>query len=268
MGMNEWVVCTAKWLQFVIGFAMLFGSFMHLNDVLSGQDWCKVNPDDFDCVGDSLSWATAGNRVKDYNGMWRQTFTFAPSYFIDTWTPFFFGFLCIIQHIPSLQMKQLVASWARCLGLYLFACFWAIFGYAGNWGVFWGFITTLALCPILLYLAVVDQDVEQTQVDFTTYLAMVGLTNASEESDKNPNQPGGMEGNNTSANNNNYDNAPSYGNEPKMDCDIEPEQNNTYTAPPATGNPPVNAPPVPSREPPAFAPDVPVQVEPENNHYG
>jgi len=243
---QEMAVCFAKWMQMTIGIAILLGSFMHLNDKLSGEDWCDANKD-LNCIGDSLTWAKSGDRVADNNFTWRQTFTFAPSYFIDTWTPFFFGILVLTQHFPSLQVKALIASWGRCLGLYLFGCFWALFGYAGNWGVFWGFICTLVLCPILLYLAVVDGETEQTQVDFTQYLAMVGLTNASEKDEDNNQAATG------------YDDQPKYDNEPN---------NSTYSAPPATGS--VVAPPVPSRQPPSFAPDAPVQVEtePENNHYG
>jgi len=260
MGMQEWAVCGAKWLQFVIGLAILLGSFMHLNDQLSGQDWCDANKD-LKCIGDSLTWAKEGNRVEDNNFTWRQTFTFAPSYFIDTWTPFFFGFLVLSQHFPSLQVKSLVCSWGRCLGLYLFGCFWAIFGYAGNWGVFWGFICTLCLCPVLLYLAVVDGTPEQTQVDFTKYLAMIGLTHSGGDENMNSSldeQPGQNKG----APDQSYN--PSYNEQPNQGYAMDPEQNNTYTAPPATGSrvTDVQPPQVPVR-PPSYNPDMAVQVEPE-----
>merc|ERR1719317_388332 len=118
---------------------------------------------------------------------WRAAFTFAPSFFLDTWTPSFFGIGAFLQNFSSMRNDTIVGSWARCLAFYLFGAFWAVFGYAGNWGVFWGFFITLFLCPMLLALSFLDKENDNTQVDMIHYLAMLGLTNeAPEQKEDNP----------------------------------------------------------------------------------
>lgn len=178
----------ARWMQFVVACAILIGSFMHLDSKLGNSSWCDNKPDT-NCIGDSLSWRTGKKPVSDYNSKWRETFTFAPNVFADTWTPLFFGLLAMAQCFPSMRYDPITQSWARCMCFYLFGAFWALFGYSGNWGVFWGFIDTLCLCFPLLILTVIGDDDEGTQVNLTHYFARLGFTHENADPKNNEVRP-------------------------------------------------------------------------------
>jgi len=143
------------------------------------------------CVGSFLVWNEGNDPFEDANKSWRKTFSFQPSQLIDTWTPFFFGLLAIGQTIPSFQSKTFSGSWGRCLAFYLLAVFVAIFGYAGNWGVFWGFFAIMGICPVLVYLSIFDNfeaEHESTQVNLTTYLAMCKIVSEQHPNDQTNNE--------------------------------------------------------------------------------
>merc|ERR1740116_216708 len=184
----------ASWSMAFIALMMLLGSFMHLDSTLGGSNWCDdtkaLYGDDVKCIGNSLIWKDGDKGCgRDYNLKWRETFTFRPSEFLDTWTPFFYAAAACVQTFGTMKSDQVVGSWGRCLAFYLFGSFWAVFGYAGNWGVFWGFIITLWLCPILLLLCIMDADCQDTQVDLNTYTAMLGLTQPTQPKENNEVRP-------------------------------------------------------------------------------
>jgi len=169
----------SKWYMCLISIMIILGGFMHLDSTLGGTDWCKDDQhENYNCIGDSLVWKKSGNGVEDTNEKWRETFTFRPNKFVDTWTPFFYGFAAFLQNFSSMKNDTLVGSWARCLAFYLFGSFWAVFGYAGNWGVFWGFAITVGLCPVLLLLSIIDKENFDTHIDLIVYLHSFGLTAA------------------------------------------------------------------------------------------
>lgn len=177
-GVTKYVTIWLQWNQVIIAIMMFIGGLIHLHNKLDGEDWCgnEHDSDRYNCVGKSLVWKTKGDTVEDTNVNWRSVFTLTPDDFCDAWTPFFYGILAMTQHFPTLKMDVLVGTWGKCLGFWLLATFWSIFGYAGNFGVFWGFWTTIGVCPFFLLLAMVDPEEQpKTQANLHVLLERVGL---------------------------------------------------------------------------------------------
>merc|ERR1740129_1890177 len=138
-----------------------------------------------------------GNRVGHYNGSvmhlgrldgWRSVFTFKPDEFADAWTPFFWGLLCLIQVFPTVRSDMLIGTWGKCFWFWLFGIFWALFGYAGNWGVVWGFLSTLGVCPFFMFLAMFDETQEpKTQLNLHAILVRLKLAEDLDEPPQDPN---------------------------------------------------------------------------------
>lgn len=178
-----------RWAQFIVAFMMFIGGLIHLyNELDGGEDsWCSgVLAEDYNCIGKSLVWAIDdSDKIGDANTQWRTVFTLAPDYFCDAWTPFFYGIFAMMQSFPEMKMDFCVGTWGRCLGFWLLGTFWALFGYAGNFGVMWGFLSSLGMCPFFLVMAMFDAtEHPETQCDLRKLLERFGLASA---------EPGTME---------------------------------------------------------------------------
>jgi len=95
---------------------------------------------------DELSWTDDVNGGKsDYEGdkphVWREVFSFQPDLFIDRWTPVFFGLLSLTVHFGQTRWEKITDNWIRFGFWFLLQALWGSFGYAGNLGIFSGFIS-------------------------------------------------------------------------------------------------------------------------------
>eukprot|EP00494_Astrolonche_serrata_P002491 UN02497 len=122
---HEVVVSVAAWSQWILAIAMFIGSFMHLDSRLGGDNWCENTSDDYNCIGDSLVWDEGDTPVSDNNEKWRETFTFRPTLFLDTWTPFFLVFSLWFKCFQQFKADSLSVRGEDVL-VYLFGTFWAI----------------------------------------------------------------------------------------------------------------------------------------------
>merc|ERR1719213_1545634 len=108
------------------------------------------------CIGRSLLWVEHGDAVTDSNVNWRQVFSFKPETLADSWAPTFYGAFAIAQTFEQLRVKSISSSWGGSFVFYFLGALWATFGYAGNYGVFWGFFITCIISPFTLFLAFRD----------------------------------------------------------------------------------------------------------------
>lgn len=108
------------------------------------------------CIGPALVWIDD----MDYFTVpinlltWGLAFSLNPNIFFPLWGPFFISLLAFLQHLPSQNVKNITNSWGMTCVFYLFIAVFCNFGYAGNFGVITGFLTsfTAFLCFITLCL--------------------------------------------------------------------------------------------------------------------
>merc|ERR1712080_248651 len=61
------------------------------------------------------------------------------------------------QHLGSeYELQWVVGTWGKLLMFMLVFALWGQFGYCGNFGIFFGFWNTCAVCPFILFLAMFD----------------------------------------------------------------------------------------------------------------
>merc|ERR1719361_1360052 len=134
-----------RWSQVVICFMTLIIFFLNLHNQTTPykSDWCEHGDesDEYNCVGPNLFWRTGDRPTYDWNLQWRGVWTFKPQEFVDLWTPFVFAVAGGACHL-GVPIRTLCATWYHTFAFYLLMSLYSQFGYAGNFGVFWGFWTT------------------------------------------------------------------------------------------------------------------------------
>lgn len=117
---SNWIAFISSCLSFItFAFRVIGNSNTHL-------DWCNNFFDD------------SCNR-----GSWRgTTFSFAPSVFVDAWTPFVFGFIGVFLHIKSesFKVKFLLQNWIVFFVFHFLMSMFGNLGYANGVGIIIGSI--------------------------------------------------------------------------------------------------------------------------------
>jgi len=132
--------------------------------------WCNpTNETSFHCVGPNLIWSDGDRTTGDWNFKWRTVFTVKPEEFVDLWTPLVFAFAAFYtQWSQNTKLPMISKTWGRVFVFYLGMSLFSGYGYAGNFGVFMGFWTTIAFLPFVLILIGFDPSTETT-VELSQY---------------------------------------------------------------------------------------------------
>ena len=142
--------------QIIISFFTIIIFFIHLDNKCrayhdAGEPyWCTPIEDVQSCIGHNLVWSEKSRGVYDWNFKWRaDVFTLKPDALVDLWTPFVLGVIGMLAYFGK-PIEIFQTTWLNVLGFYLFVALYGQFGYAGNFGVFWGFWTTCGFLPFVI----------------------------------------------------------------------------------------------------------------------